>query len=75
MIPKWTEYGRSFDDFQNDGLNQPGTLIQLATGEERLIGDINPLGGVCDDCQDHALDYRGSAIVAAYAIVYTRSAA
>jgi hypothetical protein len=40
-------------------LNQPGTLIEVKIDGELkqlLIGDINTLGGVCDDCMDFGRD-------------------
>lgn len=33
---------------------RPGDLIQLPDGTQLLVGDVNPLGGVCDDCQHDA---------------------
>lgn len=61
MIP----YGKSFDQFGDDGLAKPGTVIVI--GERRLlIGDINELGGVCDDCMHYDLGYRGLVIIDAY---------
>ena len=36
--------------------NLAGTLIHLKNGEKILIGNINTLGGVCDDCRTHLLD-------------------
>lgn len=38
------------DSFTKRGLNKPGTLIEMEDGTRYLIGDINPLGGECDDC-------------------------
>lgn len=28
----------------------PGVVVFFADGKRRLIGDINKLGGLCDDC-------------------------
>ena len=40
--------------FCGRGLNNPGTLIEIANNSGRikqyLIGHINPLAGICDDC-------------------------
>lgn len=59
---------RSFEDdsLRGNGLNNAGTLIRMADGKEFLIGDINELGGVCDDC----MGFDRKSIVAAYKIVW-----
>lgn len=31
-------------------LARPGIMVRLEDGEELLIGDVNELGGGCDDC-------------------------
>ena len=31
---------------------KPGTVLQLKNGKYLLVGDVNPLLGVCDDCQE-----------------------
>jgi hypothetical protein len=36
--------------FKGAGLALPGTQIEIEGGKRLLIGDINPLGGICDDC-------------------------
>jgi hypothetical protein len=54
--------------FCGRGLNQPGTLV-IVDGEQFLIGDINPLRGVCDDCTAFARD----AIVQRYKVVWEES--
>lgn len=38
------------DSFDKRELNKPGIMIELEDGKQYLIGDINPLRGVCDDC-------------------------
>jgi hypothetical protein len=52
---KWVKTGEQPDSFTKQGLNRPGTLIKvkLSDGKKKtyLIGDINRLCGVCDDCQ------------------------
>ena len=49
------EYAASHPSFTGLGLNKPGTQIEIAYADpafkrQYLIGDINPNGGVCDDC-------------------------
>lgn len=51
-IPKWIDYFKTFDDFRNEGLSTPGTLIEKDGGQKFLIGDINPVGGTCGCCPD-----------------------
>ena len=36
--------------------NPVGYLIVLANGNKLLVGDINQLGGRCDDCTDDDMD-------------------
>lgn len=55
------------DSFSGRGLNMPGVLIRMKDGAEYLIGHINELRGVCDDCTEFGSD----AIVAAYQVVWT----
>lgn len=38
------------DSFCKLGLNKPGTIIKVKGGKNYLLGDINCIGGVCDDC-------------------------
>ena len=38
------------DSFYKRKLNIPGTLIETEDGDQVLIGHINTLLGVCDDC-------------------------
>lgn len=33
-----------------DGCYLPGLLIKFSNGETKLIGDLNPLAGLCDCC-------------------------
>lgn len=52
---KWIDYGKTFSNFIMDGLNKPGTQIVVLIGDKEemfLIGDVNQLGGHCDDCCD-----------------------
>ena len=68
----WIEINLPFEDWKgNDsfscrGLNIPGVLIRMKDGEEYLIGHINKIRGVCDDCTEFGSD----AIVAAYQFVW-----
>ena len=50
--------------FCGQGLNKPGTVIEV-DGKTYLIGDINLVGGTCDDC----MDFLGSAIVTRYRLL------
>lgn len=69
----WVEYNKTFRELREEGLAIPGTLIKAerhSAWEESdrvieilLLGDLNCLGGVCDDCQgvyyeDKILSYR-----------------
>lgn len=45
--------------FCGRGLNKPGTMIEISDEEDKrqlLIGDVNCLGGVCDDCMGFSKD-------------------
>jgi len=53
------------DSLTKRGLAKPGVVIEV-DGSEYLIGDINTLGGVCDDCAD----VRSHEIVTRYKVVY-----
>ncbi len=55
--------------FCGRGLNKAGTLIEVSHNnvvKQYLIGDINTLGGVCDDC----MAFENDAIVLRYKVVY-----
>lgn len=66
--PSWIEYQQKLKDFDEEvkrksfcgrELNKPGTRIEILVGKELkqyLIGDINTLGGVCDDCMGFGKD-------------------
>lgn len=49
FLDGWTTYGKSYRDFENDDLNDTGTLVVIG-GSTYLLGDTNRLGGICDDC-------------------------
>lgn len=71
-LPYGPIYGdnlKSLDSFENRGLNKPGVLIKTADGKEYLIGNINEIRGVCDDC----VEFSENEIVAAYKIVWVPS--
>jgi hypothetical protein len=53
------------ESFSQKELNNPGTLIQMENGDIHLIGSINALSGVCDDC----CEFEKDAIVKRYAIL------
>jgi len=36
--------------FAGLGFARPGVQVEMADGKQYLIGDVNRLGGVCDDC-------------------------
>ena len=55
------------DSFAKRGLNNPGVLVRMQDGSEYLIGDINKIRGVCDDCTE----FSEEAIVSAYLVVWT----
>lgn len=76
LHPAWVAYQeaiKAYDDGENQKsfcgreLNKPGTLIEVLIGKELkqlLIGDINSLGGVCDDC----MGFDKNAIVVRYKV-------
>ena len=45
-LKKWSDVS-GYDD---DGGVKPGDVVITASGARLLVGDINRLGGVCDDC-------------------------
>jgi len=53
-LPFGRVYGKDFKDLpsaREKGIISSGTLIEFAdTGEKMLVGDVNVLGGLCDDC-------------------------
>lgn len=76
--PLWLRYQEDMDAYYKEiglksfcgrELNKPGTLIEVLIGKELkqlLIGDINILGGVCDDCMGFGKD----AIVVRYKVLH-----
>lgn len=51
-------------DFIRSSKATPGTQVEFADGTRALIGDVNPLGGICDDCEHEA--FRGHTKIVAY---------
>lgn len=47
-------------------LNKPGTLVLMENGKLYLIGDINCIRGMCDDCTA----FEAEDIVVAYKVVW-----
>lgn len=68
----WSAYGEvngkfsKLDSFESRDLNKPGTQVEV-NGKLYLIGDINGMRGVCDDCTEFPDD----AIVTRYRVVWT----
>lgn len=61
-LPYWHSDNESFEGKK---LNIPGNLIRIAEGEF-LIGHINPVKGICDDC----VQFKNEEIVLAYKVVW-----
>jgi hypothetical protein len=57
----WAQYGKTWDEFVADDLNDAGVQVDVE-GKKFLIGNINMLGGYCDDC----CEFRGLEIVTRY---------
>ena len=53
--------GMTWSKFCSKGLNKPGTRVKIE-GKSYLIGDINCVGGVCDDCTV----FEGDSVVESY---------
>ena len=51
--------------FQGRELAQPGVQIEIANGQRFLIGHINQLRGVCDDCTE----FESTTVVKRYRVV------
>jgi hypothetical protein len=45
----WKSYGKTWEEFMNHGLSVPGVIIDV-DDSEYLIGHINNIGGICNDC-------------------------
>jgi hypothetical protein len=50
----WIEYGKTWEQFKKDSLNNSGTVVRVKQGEADaetlLIGDMNESGGACECC-------------------------
>jgi len=74
--PAWVAYKTQIEindkaerqkSFCGKELNKPGTLVEILDNKELkqyLIGDINSLGGVCDDC----MGFSKNAVVVRYKV-------
>jgi len=51
--------------FAGLGFARPGVQVEMADGKQYLIGDVNKLGGVCDDCSA----FNSTDIVARYRVL------
>jgi hypothetical protein len=56
------------DSFTKRGLAKVGTIVFMEDGENYLIGNINKMGGVCDDCMAFEKETR----VLGYMILFKR---
>lgn len=74
---EWIEFNSSWREFDLQGLNKPGTLVEVqyknywdeaekTLTRQFLIGDINDSRGVCDDCTEFDRD----ATVIKYKVVW-----
>jgi hypothetical protein len=52
MSKEWITYGKNFRDFKNEKLNEPGVQVETESGNTYLLGEVNMMGGCCDDCPD-----------------------
>jgi len=65
MKTEWIEFGLPYWRFGHAELNKPGTLVDVDS-KIYLIGHINPLSGICDDCTEFEYD----AIVKRYKVIW-----
>ena len=63
----WLPVNLPFKEVKKRGMLKVGVVLEMADGTRNLVGDINVLGGTCDDCPVDA-----GMIVKAYAIIDTR---
>ena len=53
---KWIEYGKTWQEFYDEGLTVRGVVFQSPKKKHStkvdvfVIGDFNPFGGMCDCC-------------------------
>ena len=46
------------EDYPGGGYSEwltPGALLRLEDGRALLVGDVNTLGGTCDDCRERGV--------------------
>jgi len=67
MVVFWVCVDTPYVELAARGFVRPGVLLEMQSGRRLLVGDINELGGVCDDCTDVAVD----GVVSRYAVIYT----
>lgn len=74
-LPEVKEYQSKINKLQKEekqksfcgkDLNKPGTLIELENGDIHLIGSINTVAGICNDCVEFGRDI----IIKRYAIIF-----
>lgn len=76
----WIQFEKAWNEFKNRGLAQTGVLVEvvdgkrwsaskgLANGDVYLLGDINKLAGVCDDC----VAFSNTDVVKRYRVIITK---
>lgn len=67
-MDNWIAVDMDFYDFKYSDLSKPGVLVKLDDDRVLLIGDINGLGGTCDDCPGVGYEEK----VVAYCVVWER---
>lgn len=51
--PLWKQYGKTWEQFRDDGLVKAGTIVRVETAlgtKTVLIGEINESNGSCSCC-------------------------
>jgi hypothetical protein len=64
--PVWTVYGKTWNEFLEEGLANAGTLITTASCGTKLIGDISESAGTCSCCAN----FYGNEIITSYAVIW-----
>jgi hypothetical protein len=67
----WIPYGKTWHEFESEGLNTPGVVVDIGGVGIMLIGDITPGGSECHGCTprvDSIAGYHDSVI--RYRIIY-----
>lgn len=52
----WEGLSLEWEDFDSQREIHAGDLLRLRSGEIVLVGNVNELLGVCDDCRDFGKD-------------------